>query len=269
MVYPEYSDSWRSRCRRIPVRRPGNTWYLRSSASSGAPNVGVFQYGAPGWLPVAGDWTGIGRTGIGVFDPGNGNWYIRNTASSGGPDVTPFSYGGPGWRPIAGSWIGVGGSPQLADSFESFAPATTTGITQQQLDATVGAALKRLQQAGVDSTVLSILASAEYRVGDLSGTYLGYTIGHTVSIDRHAAGRGWFVDATPLADEEFDGNGVALAGTAAAGRMDLMTTLLHEMGHVAGRGDGFDGVNDLMYAVLSTGHRRTNALDTVFASGAW
>src|SRR5262249_51321231 len=34
------------------------TWFLRSSASGGLPDFGVFQYGLPGWQPVVGHWDG-------------------------------------------------------------------------------------------------------------------------------------------------------------------------------------------------------------------
>jgi hypothetical protein len=244
-----------------------NTWYLRSSATPGAPDVGVFQYGAPGWLPVTGDWTGLGRTGIAVVNPGNSTWYIRNIASAGSPDVSPFSYGGANWRPVAGSWTGVGGAPMRADPFESFVPDSADELTQEQLNAAVTAALTRLQRTGIDAATLALLATADYRVGDLPGTMLGFASGSVATIDRHAAGRGWFIDATPLQDEEFDSSGTALAGTMAQGRMDLLTTILHEMGHVAGHDDQFTP-GDLMYDLLSTSQRRTQALDAMFASNA-
>jgi hypothetical protein len=79
------------------------TWYLRDSNSAGAPDIAPFQYGAPGWRPVAGDWTGIGRGGIGVIDP-SGVWYLRDSNSAGAPDVAPFAYGLGGWTPLAGTW---------------------------------------------------------------------------------------------------------------------------------------------------------------------
>ena len=42
---------------------------------------------------------------------------------------------------------------------------------------------------------------------------------------------------------------------------DLLTVVLHEMGHLVGADDGGDG---LMAAVLPEGTRRTDALDAVF-----
>jgi hypothetical protein len=85
------------------------TWYLRDSNSAGAPNIAPFQYGAPGWAPVVGDWNGDGTTTIGVVDPATMTWYLRNEDSAGAPDVAaPFRYGLPGWVPVVGDWGGTG-----------------------------------------------------------------------------------------------------------------------------------------------------------------
>jgi hypothetical protein len=80
----------------------GCQWLLRNTASAGAPDV-QFAYGGPGDVPVIGDWTGSGHSGIGVFrvpgtpfnKTGGCQWLLRNTATAGAPDVQ-FAYGGPG-----------------------------------------------------------------------------------------------------------------------------------------------------------------------------
>jgi hypothetical protein len=89
------------------------TWYLRNSDSAGAPDYTPFQYGGIGWRVVAGDWTGQGASGIGVFDPSSGAWYLRDLPSSGAPTVAPFPYGGVGWLPVVGQWTA---SPQVPAS---------------------------------------------------------------------------------------------------------------------------------------------------------
>jgi hypothetical protein len=101
---------------------PGTaTWYLRSQNSAGAPDAGKFAYGAPGWVPFVGDWTGSGQTGIGVFDPATATWYLRNEAGPGGPDAGRFQFGAPGWIPIVGEWTGSGHT-----GIGVFDPATAT-----------------------------------------------------------------------------------------------------------------------------------------------
>ena len=53
-------------------------------------------------------------------------------------------------------------------------------------------------------------------------------VGTTITIDADASGFGWFIDTTPAEDSEFD-------GTPPTG-IDLLTVLLHEIGHVLGFG---------------------------------
>jgi fibronectin type 3 domain-containing protein len=96
------------------------TWYLRNSNSPGAPDI-TFQYGAPGQVPVAGDWDGNGTTTPGVFDPSTATWYLRNSNSGGAPDVAPFTFGLGGWKPVVGHWSGKG-----ADTVGMVDPATGT-----------------------------------------------------------------------------------------------------------------------------------------------
>src|SRR5207248_261503 len=73
------------------------TWYFRNAAD---PASASFSYGAPGWVPVVGDWDGNGTQTIGAFDPSTATWYLRNSNSPGAPDIV-FQYGAPGWVPVA------------------------------------------------------------------------------------------------------------------------------------------------------------------------
>jgi hypothetical protein len=69
-----------------------------------------FTFGSPGDVPMTGDWTGSGRTGIGVFRPSNGLILLRNQARVNGSvyaDET-FAFGEPGWIPVTGDWSGGG-----------------------------------------------------------------------------------------------------------------------------------------------------------------
>lgn len=80
------------------------------------------------------------------------------------------------------------------------------------------------------------------------------------AIDRDAAGHGWFIDPTPLEDNEFERLLVedvlhARASGGAAERMDLPTVVLHELGHLAGFEHTSDG-DDLLAATLGLGQRR-------------
>ena len=74
--------------------------------------------------------------------------------------------------------------------------------------------------------------------------YLGSFAPGQITLDDNAAGYGWYLDPTPLDDVEF-GNVWSptrlTAGTtgAPAGHIDLLTTLMHEMGHQLGLGDSY------------------------------
>ena len=88
--------------------------------------------------------------------------------------------------------------------------------------------------------------------------------GH-ITIDTDAAGHGWFVDPTPNDNSEFTHSANATGtdlftdpSSAAAGHLDLLTTVTHELGHVLGLGDetAASDANDLMYINLVDGERR-------------
>ncbi|TWU32833.1 dockerin type I domain-containing protein [Novipirellula artificiosorum] len=93
------------------------------------------------------------------------------------------------------------------------------------------------------------------RVESLGGTRLGYTTldridqnGHpieaTIVIDDDAAGHGWFVDPTPSSDTEFlvDTDGIMKASEdPAIGRFDVLSVMQHELGHLYGFTESFDG----------------------------
>jgi hypothetical protein len=247
------------------------TWYLAASNAQGTALVAKFQYGGAGWKPVVGDWDGDGTTAVGVVDP-LGTWYLRNSNSAGAPDIAPFAFGLGAWTPLGGRYTPAGQPLRAAAGPGPGADALADGTLQD----VVAAALARLRAAGVDPGLVSDLASARYVVGALPGDLLGLAqvAAHRVVLSPDAAGYGWFADATPPADQAFGAGTpgaalVAVPGGAAAGRMDLLTTVLHEMGHLAGLPDRDGPSDDLMFDTLAPGVRKTQALDAVFARGTF
>ena len=95
-------------------------------------------------------------------------------------------------------------------------------------------------------------------MAELPGEQLGAAVGTSIIVDRNAAGFGWFVDPTPWENEEFVTNNndglIAIASTAAAGQIDLLTVVLHELGHLLGQ--DHDHAGGLMDQSLGLGVRR-------------
>jgi hypothetical protein len=102
----------------------------------------------------------------------------------------------------------------------------------------VDAAIQRWSLSGtVDAAALAALRDLSFVVADLPDLVLGRADDGVIAIDIDAAGSGWFVDPTPGEDSEFslvsaDCLLLADASSEASGRIDLLTVVMHEMGHL-------------------------------------
>lgn len=97
-------------------------------------------------------------------------------------------------------------------------------------------------------------------IADLPGAAVGQTVGSTITLDTNAAGNNWFIDSTPGDNSEFLPTSnpyewVAKEGSAAYGKMDMLSVLLHEYGHALGIDHSADG-HDYMATTLTVGVRR-------------
>ncbi len=136
-------------------------------------------------------------------------------------------------------------------------------ITQSDLDATVSAALARWEAAGLTGGQVARLRALRFEAATLSDLHLGEADGALIRVDGNAGDNGWFIDPTPLDDAEFASH---ITGPrrytdpdgAPAGRMDLLTAILHEMGHALGLDDTYLETHRdaLMYGFLTKGERR-------------
>jgi hypothetical protein len=93
--------------------------------------------------------------------------------------------------------------------------------------------------------LVNILAAASQTLSfaDLTGSSVGQTTGTgttaQITLDDNAAGHGWYIDYTPYLNEEYLPTSnpnlwVAREGSEAVGKMDMLSVLLHEYGHVMG-----------------------------------
>lgn len=165
----------------------------------------------------------------------------------GGPHVKVLD--GTTFSPVAGS-IG---------SFYAFVPGFTGGVFVSLSGS--GSPLQTLALGPGSVSVLTTeaLASAvtqakallgspnalegvRFHIADLPGTRLGLASGQNIWIDTDAAGWGWALSEEQLADGD---------------RIDLLTAVLHEMGHILGWEHALDATtSDLMDALLAPGERK-------------
>jgi Ca2+-binding RTX toxin-like protein len=147
------------------------------------------------------------------------------------------------------------------------APAgiSAANITKAEVDAIASQAVDRWQAAGLTSAVVGELSAVTYRVAPLDDALLGFydESSNQIVIDEDAAGWGWFVDSTADDSTEFEQTVSSTElqsrdGDDLDGRIDLLTVVMHELGHVAGFDDllphQFD--NSLMSLELELGTRR-------------
>jgi hypothetical protein len=135
------------------------------------------------------------------------------------------------------------------------APPSTT-----QLQRTVKAALARWAGAGLSAQILNKMKTVSFVIADLPAAELGMTSSNRIIIDQDAAGHGWFIDPTPRANQEFrkdrSTGGLRAVNPAAVDRIDLLTVVLHELGHVVGLDDLISSApGGLMSPTLRTGVR--------------
>ncbi len=131
-------------------------------------------------------------------------------------------------------------------------------LETEQLRPVVAEAVARMADAtGIAAS--EIVTGVTISIVDLPGNLIGRTVGRSIEIDTNAAANGWFVDQTPADDVEFAFEvAAAQRGSLPAGeatdRADLLTTVMHELGHVLGLASTEE--HGLMNVLLPLGTRR-------------
>jgi hypothetical protein len=159
--------------------------------------------------------------------------------------------------------FGVATGPQMA-AYSPSQPVGAPTLTDAELAPIVAEAKARWVAQGAS---LKVLNAYSIQIADLPDGPGAPTLGYTsdaVTIDINAGGFGWFIDPTPRNDVEFKiprGTGELSArdGSLARGRVDLLTVVMHELGHVLGLADLDTQAqpHHLMAANLAPGVRRS------------
>ena len=115
------------------------------------------------------------------------------------------------------------------------------------------------------SNFISNTSNVTLSFADLAGGALGQTTGTSITLDDNAAGHNWFIDTTPWSNEEYlptsnPNEWVAKVGSAAYGKMDMLSVLLQEYGHALGIDHSADSRN-FMATTLTPGVRRMPSAD--------
>ena len=150
-------------------------------------------------------------------------------------------------------------------------------LSQSELDGVVAAAIAQWAHAGASAAQLGALHATTFSIADLAPGIVGEEQAPAhITIDVNGDGHGWFVDPTPANNSEFTHAAFSTdlftdPTNAAAGHLDLLTTVTHELGHVLGLPDltNPSAAHDLMYISLVDGERRLpDAANVAQASGS-
>jgi hypothetical protein len=132
-------------------------------------------------------------------------------------------------------------------------------LTESLLAAAVVEATARWQASGLLSErQLAALSTVDYTIADLPGAQLGLAspVAGRIWLDRDGAGRGWIEESSRRTTDD---------GQRTSAGFDLLTAVMHEMGHIAGYDHGDAIAGELMDATLRAGDSGADAVDALFA----
>jgi hypothetical protein len=169
---------------------------------------------------------------------------------------------GPGFT-IAGIDISAGGLPADMPLVASGVALDGGGaaISLDMLQPVVAEAVARWSDIGLTSTQAATLSNVQFAVADLGGTYLGLAnpATNTIRIDDDAAMLGW---SRGTGHSSLDyGQMTNAKGLMTNDGIDLLTVVMHELGHLLGY-EHSDDEHDLMAPALSASPLGRSALDS-------
>jgi hypothetical protein len=240
---------------------PGGTYNLTSAGNTDIFVSKLSSAGAFVWAD------GMGGTGA---DIGNGlalsgTSYVHLTGSfSGTANFNPSgTYNVTAAATTDGFVARLTGAAAMA---QRLAPGAATGtmagqaLTSAALQPIVAEAIANWAAVGLDAHYVQLMRQVSVQVTDLPAGYLGMAYPNVIQLDRTAAGVGWYIGATPADNSEFrtllpGKELVALGGSPAFGKVDLLTVVEHELGHLFGFNESPDATS-VMAEYLGTGVRK-------------
>lgn len=249
---------------------------LAGNTADAATNVGAVEYhinnggqihvkGAGTSTVTAANVQALNPSGGGVAFIGSGTTQFNNNATipqavAPTPPALPLmSDPGPAPEsvPVQASAPAMDGEP-LPDPLPT--GRVSDALRQVDLDAAVAEARSRWIATGLTEEQIGLLDAVKVTVADLHGLHLGASRPGIIELDSDAATCGWYLGDTAGGGFSDAGNGrfKAWPGSPAERRMDLLTTVMHELGHQLGLGDIYDRKvrDDLMFGYLVPGERR-------------
>jgi len=227
---------------------PGTDYELALSLKGTTVSLSVKESGAKNWQAMAGH----------VFNAVtvDGDFGLLSKDGTSSFDAVTVKTDDPAFRDD--------GDNLMAAEAPAVQAKTESMLTYDDLSPIVDEAIERWADAlGINGVTVTLLHEVSFQIVDFNDLTLGRAIGDTILIDADAAGFGWFVDTTPYDDTEFrrenvDGELLATASSSAYGDMDLLTVVMHEIGHVLGFEDldAEEYSSDLMSATLAASVRR-------------
>jgi hypothetical protein len=153
-----------------------------------------------------------------------------------------------------------------ASKGENKDPQNVRSLTESEATAMAQAALARWAEAGLSDAAYAKLQALRFEVANLPDGQLATANSSKITLDETAAGYGWFFDATPNDDSEFEVpvKNQELQTTeqsAAQGHIDLLTVLMRQLGSQVSRDPSVlkGPLGWLMEGSLDIGTRRAPA----------
>jgi hypothetical protein len=205
---------------------------------------GSFGFLLTGWDGSAAGGSGVDKFRIKIWDKNNTNAVVYDSQMGAATSADPTTVLGSGN-------LRIHSNPQLARGVPAPDAASPEAVSPPQLPPIIAEAIDRWAAAGISPDEAGALSRVEVNIGHLPPGYLGLAFPGAIWIDQDAAGFGWFIDPTPGEDSEFANPGTG----PAVGRMDLLTVVVHELGHELGLGD-VNADDSVMGVALPAGVRR-------------